>query len=487
MLHLRFVSLFLALSVSTFLSSVALGETVLRFDFASSSTLRDVSFDTGVFSTIGDAGATLGTGQFTALQFDGFLDPEFADIGVNAEVSISGLQVNGMAQTFGTVIGQEFTGGTISVFDDMQTLLLSASLGDSTLFGSTVSGTAQLSNTSPVTFDGGTLLPFLDPNSGGLSVSMVNVRTGSLVGLRENAGVLNNFSADASGQIEAAAVIPEPLGGAFLGLLGIVAFAFHSRRRISFRELSACATHAADRRPRFLFAKLARRVSTGTLTIAVMVIGMTQSADAGVIIRANLNGAPTSVGDLRFENGELFTLDDGHTPIGDQRTDIEFESFLSPLFANIADLASFSLDGVMADGPVQYLGTGPSVFQETVGGTFRLYDSADSLLLEGELQTGLIAGSLTASTGGFMSTSPVIFTAGSLLPSLPLHAGDFSMTFSGIQSDAGAALSDAGGVLSGFRADGQVLIDSQPVPEPGTLAAFATLCLGGLVSRRIRL
>ena len=81
-------------------------------------------------------------------------------------------------------------------------------------------------------YTGGSLLQYVDPGSGALSLSLTNVQSASGTGMDVNAGILQNFSASAVGQLEATAV-PEPsvLGMAALGAL--VVFRRHRRRRNS--------------------------------------------------------------------------------------------------------------------------------------------------------------------------------------------------------------------------------------------------------------
>ena len=56
------------------------------------------------------------------------------------------------------------------------------------------------------------------------------------------------------------------------------------------------------------------------------------------------------------------------------------------------------------------------VSQVTTGGTFFLYDDSNFLLLSGGFTGGVVVGSVSDSAGSFFTTSPLMYTGGSLLP-----------------------------------------------------------------------
>ena len=67
-------------------------------------------------------------------------------------------------------------------------------------------------------YTGGSLLEFVTPNSGKLSLSFTDVQTGGSPGMVVNNGTLADFTSVATGSLEAAAV-PEPsvMGMAAIG------------------------------------------------------------------------------------------------------------------------------------------------------------------------------------------------------------------------------------------------------------------------------
>src|SRR5262245_12070381 len=79
--------------------------------------------------------------------------------------------------------------------------------------------------------------------------------------------------------------------------------------------------------------------------------------------------------------GVLGTTSDGNLgTTGDQNTDIEYTGFLDPLFADVTTTtASFSVAGLLRTGPPNIIG-GAVIVQDFFGGTFNLYDPANSLL-----------------------------------------------------------------------------------------------------------
>ena len=113
--------------------------------------------------------------------------------------------------------------------------------------------------------------------------------------------------------------------------------------------------------------------------------------------------------------GVLGTTSDGNAgTTGDQNTAIDYTGFLDPLFVD--GTGSFSVAGLQRTGNPSIIG-GALIVQDFFGGTFNLYDPANSLLLSGNLQdstlTGVIGGT---GTGSIFTTKVGTFTSGSLLP-----------------------------------------------------------------------
>lgn len=167
----------------------------------------------GTLGTVSDGnGATTGD-QDTAVEYTSFLDP-ISDINTTtASFSLAGLQANGLPQTFGSLVLQNFAGGTLSLYDPSNALLLSGSLGNSTLSGVIgPPGTGGLFTTTVATVTGGTLQPYILPNTLTLSMNLTDVNGGT--GLVVRGETLVAFTADAfvniSGEPDPSGGLPEP-------------------------------------------------------------------------------------------------------------------------------------------------------------------------------------------------------------------------------------------------------------------------------------
>lgn len=192
----------------------------------------DVSMAGGVLGTVSDGNALTVGDQNTAIEFTGFLNP-IPDINLSAaSFSLGGLALNGPAQTFGTLVIQNYQGGAFSLYDPSNTLLLSGTLGSSALTGVMgPPGTGGLFTTSLSTVTGGTLQPFILPNTLTLSMNLSTVNGGN--GLAVDGGFLLPFLADASvniaGDADPNGNIPEPTA-VVLVVLSAVGLAAARRR-----------------------------------------------------------------------------------------------------------------------------------------------------------------------------------------------------------------------------------------------------------------
>src|SRR5262249_39069856 len=105
---------------------------------------------------------------------------------------------------------QNFTGGTLNLYDSANGLLLSGILTTSVLQGTLgPPGTGAVFTTNVATVTGGTLAPFIVPASLALSMNLSNVNGGA--GLSVGRG-LNAFQADSAISISGD---PTPIGGTF--------------------------------------------------------------------------------------------------------------------------------------------------------------------------------------------------------------------------------------------------------------------------------
>jgi hypothetical protein len=172
----------------------------------------DVSMNAaGVLGTSNDGNAATTGDQNTDIEYTGFLEP-LPDINTStASFTLSNLVRTGAPNVSvpGFVI-QNFTGGTLNLYDPSNTLLLSGLLTTSSLQGTTgPPGTGAVFSTNLATVTGGFLAPFIVPGSLALSMNLTNVNGGA--GFSVNGGVLlNPFVADSFANISGD---PTPLGG----------------------------------------------------------------------------------------------------------------------------------------------------------------------------------------------------------------------------------------------------------------------------------
>jgi len=232
---LAYGSAFCALML--FISSESYAGTIIKLNLGGVG--PDVAMDAGgTLGTVPDGDVPPTTGnQNTAVEYTGFLDIPLADIGAPiASYTMSNLQANGPAQQFGSLVIQGFTGGSFSLFDAANALVLSGSLTNSTLSGVVgPPGTGGLFTTSVSTVTGGWLQPFILPNSLSLSMNLSSINGGAgLSVIGGPAPVLNAFQADAFVNISGD---PDPTGGdipepaSLLLLLTALSGVFAVRRR----------------------------------------------------------------------------------------------------------------------------------------------------------------------------------------------------------------------------------------------------------------
>ncbi len=200
----------------------AAADTILKFGLSEIG--PDILYENGSLFTRDDGNAgTLGD-QNTALNFTGFLDTLLTDISGGASFTLDSVTAVGGASMNGVLISQQTEGGTFSVWDASNNLLLSAELGEGSINGTDDVGTGSFFNTEVVNFTGGSLLNFVAPSPGGISLALASILTNGNPGLDVVNGVLQDFTANADGLITGEPV-PEPSTVALLlsGLVGGVA------------------------------------------------------------------------------------------------------------------------------------------------------------------------------------------------------------------------------------------------------------------------
>ncbi|HEY3392801.1 MAG TPA: PEP-CTERM sorting domain-containing protein [Lacipirellulaceae bacterium] len=190
-----------------------------------------IEFDAGVLSTVDDGnGATTGEHN-TAVDFQGFLEsiPDIAS--ADASVTVSGITKAGSATIFpNQLMLQNFTGGTVSLYDAANTLLLSGSLKSSTLAGSLgpTGANDALFTTSFNIITGGTLAHGIDPSSVTFKMNIGGINEGAGLGAPES--MLSPFTANALLTITGELPVPEP-GTYLLLAVGMAIAGFWARQR----------------------------------------------------------------------------------------------------------------------------------------------------------------------------------------------------------------------------------------------------------------
>lgn len=204
------------------ISSNVLADTIMKFDLSSTNT--DVRFVNNIFSTVNDNIASTPGQQNTSIDFSGFLDSTIQDILSGASITISNVLAVGAPTIIlnNGVIQQNTEGGNVSFWNLNGDLLLSANLDNSSIMGSINGSTGSFFNTTSMTFTGGSLFSSLTPGSGGFSLALSNVLSGSHIGFDYSVSSngdfsIKNFTADANGLVTGSTV-PEPATSLLLGL-----------------------------------------------------------------------------------------------------------------------------------------------------------------------------------------------------------------------------------------------------------------------------
>lgn len=207
-----------------------------------------------------------------------------------------------------------------------------------------------------------------------------------------------------------------------------------------------------------------------------------QAAHAGTIIKLDLGGVGP---DLAFSQpgnpGLLGTIDDNPPGlIGDQATNILFTSFLSGLGSTTG---SYSLSGSAAAGPPTPLGGGV-LMQNFVGGNFKIYNNANTLLLDVNLSTSLLVG---GGNGAFfnINNGTVIGGLPAITSQLVGNSIGMSMTLTNINSTGGPGLTvGGGGLLNPFVGDATKEITADQVPEPAAMLLALCCSAAAMMLRR---
>ncbi|MCA9184439.1 MAG: PEP-CTERM sorting domain-containing protein [Pirellulaceae bacterium] len=212
----------LACSTHAYASTI----TIMKFGFGADSA-PDLGSVGGILSTVDDGDAATPGDQATGIDFLGHLGGIPSIPVGQGSITIDGISLSNTLQTMGPVVLQPTSGGTFHIWDDTNALLLSGTFGDGLISGSTgPSATGSLITLNLGTFDGGSLLSLVDPNSAAVSLSFTAVNNGA--GFTAGATQLNDFTTDATGLISAS--VPEPATLAATMIAGISLLVVRRRR-----------------------------------------------------------------------------------------------------------------------------------------------------------------------------------------------------------------------------------------------------------------
>jgi len=196
-------------------------DTIIKFDLGD--TGPDLQYVAGQFSTINEGNALTFGDQDTGIDFTSFLDPILVDIVAGASFTLSGVNAVGGASVLGSLVLQQTEGGTFSIWNEANELLLAAELGEGVITGSIGVSTGSFFNTSIANFTGGSLLEYIATSPAGISIALANILTDGIPGVAVGGNnQLFDFTADADGLITGEPVaVSEPATAVLLGAAGI--------------------------------------------------------------------------------------------------------------------------------------------------------------------------------------------------------------------------------------------------------------------------
>jgi hypothetical protein len=203
------------------------------------------------------------------------------------------------------------------------------------------------------------------------------------------------------------------------------------------------------------------------------------ACQAATIIKLDLGGAGPDVTFSGGSGGLLGTIDDNPTGlVGDQATNILFTGFLAGFGSTSG---SYSLAGATAVGAPAPLGGG-ILSQNLVGGNFKVYNSANTLLIDVNLSTTLL---VAGSAGATFNVSSAVVVGGAPAITSQLDLNSIGLSISLTNISGGGLSSGDGGFLNAFTADSTKQITASPVPEPSMmLFALAVALVPARRSRR---
>jgi hypothetical protein len=199
----------------------------------------DFQFNGGVLSTLSDGlPATTGS-QNTSVEFLDILDPVAADIGANASFTMDGVLASNPCTMFsGSLVAQDFSEGSIAVYDEVNSLLLSAELSLSAVTGPLGAPNSKGLFLAFGEVTGGSMAQYITPGSLRLKFKLPAVTGGFTVSPMPDLPAPDEFSTSlgpfmaSTMSVEILAeAIPEPAAAVLLGIGGTLLAATRRRRR----------------------------------------------------------------------------------------------------------------------------------------------------------------------------------------------------------------------------------------------------------------
>lgn len=213
-------------------------------------------------------------------------------------------------------------------------------------------------------------------------------------------------------------------------------------------------------------------------------VGLAAPCVAETILKVDMGTTTNDGPDVKLVGSVFSTIDDGlASTTGDQNTSVNFVGFLGSTPDIAADVASFSISNVTVDGAPNVLG--PVVVQPTKGGSIRLWDSTNLLLLAADIADGAIVGSLAgASTGSFANLSLGSIAGGSL--AAVLKPNDFAISIAMTDVNHGLGMTVLNNQLQPFTAGATANIAADQVPDPSGTTLLGVAFAGLVAAARYR-
>ncbi|MCI0335589.1 MAG: PEP-CTERM sorting domain-containing protein [Planctomycetes bacterium] len=212
--------------------------TIMRLNLGGEA--ENFQFDSGILSTIDDGDSSTSGDQNAMIAFMGMGEAKAASFAPppSGSFTLSGMIASSPATTFsGSLMVQSFNSGNLAIYGADNTLLLSADVSLSAITGPLGPPNSQGLFLAFGDLTGGSMAPYLDPDSLRVKIKLPMVTGGFSVSPMPGAppppthlATLEPFTATAPSVEILAEPIPEPASAALLGI-GAAMIGMASRRR----------------------------------------------------------------------------------------------------------------------------------------------------------------------------------------------------------------------------------------------------------------